>query len=80
MLAIAAGIGLGILAGIVLTMATSANDTATLGADLSWLAPYIRVAGIFVGGLMLAAAMLVIGLAMGRWRHPTPETGDTHRT
>ena len=79
-LAIAVGVGLGIFAGMVLTIATTSTDQSLLGTDLNWMAPYARVGGILLGGLCLGAAMLVIGLGMGRWQHPTPEPGSPERT
>lgn len=43
-----------------------------LGSDMAWAEPYVGTGGMVLGGLALAAAFLLIGLALGRWQHPRP--------
>jgi hypothetical protein len=69
---IAGGVLLGALAILILATVTRTGDTPLVGNDLQWFSPYARVAGILGGGLCLAAALLVIGLSAGHWRHPRP--------
>jgi hypothetical protein len=66
------GIVLGAVSGAILATAATANVATMLGADLAWFAPYFRLLGIAIGGAFLAAALVIIGLGVGRWRRPTP--------
>jgi hypothetical protein len=61
-LAMTIGVGLGGLAGVVLAMASLIDAEHVLGPGLAWFEPYFRLAGIAAGGLILAAAFLVIGV------------------
>jgi hypothetical protein len=65
------GIALGGLAGAVLAIASLADAERIFGRDLAWFEPYFRLVGTAIGGLILVAAMLVIGVGVGRWRRPT---------
>ena len=63
---------LGAMAAGFLALALSAERTG-LSPDMAWAEPYVGP-----GGLSLAAAFLLVGLGMGRWRHPrpVPDAGD----
>jgi hypothetical protein len=74
-LAIFIGIALGGLAGVVLAMSSLIEAGKVLGPGMAWFEPYFRLGGVALGGLILAAAFLVIGVGVGRWRRPVP----THR-
>jgi hypothetical protein len=69
-LAIAIGIVLGALAGVVLAMASLIDVSRHLGPGFARFEPFIRVGGVALGALILAAAFLVIGVGVGRWRRP----------
>jgi len=71
-LALAVAVGLGGLAGVVLAVSNLIDAGKFLGADLAWLEPYFRLGGVALGGLILAAALLVVGLSASRWRRPIP--------
>ena len=68
---------LGAIAAGFLALAFSAERTG-LSPDMAWAEPYVGPGGMIVGGLALAAAFLLVGLGMGRWRHPrpVPDAGD----
>ncbi len=72
---IAGGVVLGIFALLILATVTSGADQPMFGNDLRWFSPYARTAGILGGGLCLAGALLIIGLATGHWSHPRPAEG-----
>jgi hypothetical protein len=74
-LAIVAGIALGGVAGVVLAVSSLVDANHMLGPSLAWFEPYFRLGGVALGGLILAAAFLVVGFGVGRWRRPVP----THR-
>jgi len=69
-LAIFIGIVLGALAGVVLAMSILIDASRVLGPSLVWIEPYFRLGGVALGGLILAAAFLVIGIGVGRWGRP----------
>ena len=69
-LAILIGIVLGAVAGVVLAMSSLVDASKFLGPGLAWSEPYFRVGGVALGALSLAAAFLVIGVGVGRWRRP----------
>ena len=77
-LAVGAAAMLAMFAVALLGLVTS--DQPLPGSDLSWFAPFAQVAGVVGGAICLAAAMLVIGLAFGRWRHPVSDPGGHERT
>lgn len=70
--AICVGVALGGLAGVVLATATLIDVVKFLGPGRAWFEPFFRLGGIAVGGLILAAAFLVVGVGVGRWRRPVP--------
>jgi hypothetical protein len=74
-LAIFIGVALGGLAGVVLAVSSLIEAGKVLGPGMAWFEPYFRLAGVALGGLILAAAFLVVGVGVGRWRRPIP----THR-
>jgi hypothetical protein len=71
-LAIMVAITLGGVAGVVLAVSSLIDARQVLGPSLAWFEPYFRLGGIALGGLILAAAFLVVGLGVGRWRRPVP--------
>ena len=71
-LPIAIGVALGGLAGVVLATASLIDVAKFLGPGMAWFEPYFRLGGIALGGLILAAAFLVVGFGVGRWRRPVP--------
>ena len=80
MIALIAAALLAVIAATVLVLAFSA-DTGTLGPDVAWIEPLFGTGGVIVGGLTLAAAFLLFGLAMGRWENPQSvgDAEDRHR-
>jgi hypothetical protein len=70
--AIVVGIALGGIAGVVLAMSSLVDADQMLGPNLAWFEPYLRLGGVALGGLILAAAFLVVGVGVGRWRRPVP--------
>jgi hypothetical protein len=66
------GIALGGVAGAVLATASLADVESLLGREMAWVEPYFRLAGIAIGAVILAVALLVIGVGIGRWRRPVP--------
>ena len=66
-----AAVILGAMAAGFLALALSAERNG-LSPDMAWAEPYVGPGGMIVGGLALAAAFLLVGLGMGRWRHPRP--------
>jgi hypothetical protein len=70
--AIVVAIALGGAAGVVLAMSSLIDVHKLLGPGLAWFEPYFRVGGLALGGLILAAAFLVVGFGFGRWRRPVP--------
>jgi hypothetical protein len=75
-LAVIAGIALGGVAGVVLAVSSLVDASHILGPSFAWFEPYFRLAGVALGGVILATAFLVVGLGVGRWRRPVP----THRS
>lgn len=73
------GLMLGIIAIVLLVGATVGDLVGGLGRDVAWAGPYLQVGAIVVGGLGLAAAMVLIGISFGRWRHPVPLQPDDRR-
>jgi hypothetical protein len=53
-----------------LAIAILIDASRFLGPGWAWFEPYIRVGGVALGALILAAAFLVIGVGVGRWRRP----------
>jgi hypothetical protein len=74
-LAVVVGIALGGVAGVVLAMSSLVDAGKMLGPSLAWFEPYFRLGGVAIGGLILAAAFLVVGVGVGRWGRPVA----THR-
>jgi hypothetical protein len=70
--AIVVAIALGGAAGVVLAMSSLIDVHKVLGPRLVWFEPYFRLGGLALGGLILAAAFLVVGFGFGRWRRPVP--------
>ena len=68
-LATTIGIVLGALAGVVLAMSLI-DPSRFLGPGAAPFEPFIRVGGVALGTLILAAAFLVIAVGVGRWRRP----------
>jgi hypothetical protein len=66
------GIVLGALAGVVLAISNLVDAHRVLGSGMVGYEPYLRVIGVVLGGLILVAALLVIGVGVGRWRRPVP--------
>ena len=62
---------LGAMAVGFLALAFSVERTG-LSPDMAWAEPYVGPGGMIAGGLALASAFLLVGLSMGRWRHPRP--------
>jgi len=77
-LAAAAAIALAVFALALLGLVTS--DQPLPGADLTWFAPFAQIAGVIAGAICLAAAVLLIGLAFGHWRHPLRDPSGHERT
>ena len=71
-LALFIGIALGGLAGVVLAVSILIDAGKVLGPGLAWFEPFFKLGGVALGGLILAAAFLVIGVGVGRWRRPVP--------
>jgi hypothetical protein len=71
-LAILIGIVLGGLAGVVMAIASLIDPGKFLGPEMLWFEPYFRLSGVALGGLILVAAFVVIGVGVGRWRRPVP--------
>lgn len=65
-------VGLGGLAGVVLAMSSLLDVGRRLGPEMAQFELYFRLGGVALGGLILAAALVVAGLSAGRWRRPVP--------
>ena len=70
--ALCIAVGLGGLAGIVLAYSSLADVGRHLSPGLTQFEAYIRLGGVALGGLFLAAALVVVALSAGRWRRPIP--------
>ena len=71
-LALCIAVGLGGLAGVVLAVSNLIDAGKLLGPRLAGFELYVRLAGVALGGLILAAALVVVGLSASRWRRPVP--------
>ena len=71
-LALCIAVGLGGLAGVVLAYSSLADLGKLLGAGRAQYEPFVRMGGVALGGLILAAALVVVGLSARRWRRPVP--------
>src|SRR5262245_21379900 len=74
-LAICVGVVLGGLAGVVLAGSLLIDTVSVQRSNWWWIEPYLpylRLAGVAFAGLLLAAGLLIVGIGVGRWRHPVP--------
>jgi len=76
--AVGAAAALAVFAVALLGLVTSEHPLPD--SDLAWFVPFAQVAGVVGGAICLAAAMLLIGLAFGHWRHPVSDPGGHERT
>ena len=74
-----AGLLLGVLAVLLLTSAAGGEFLDVIGGELAWAESSLRIAAIMFGGLSFAASLVLMGLAMGRWKRPMPTPSPEER-
>lgn len=70
-----AGLLLGVLAVLLLISAAGGEFLTVIGSELAWAESSLRLVFIVFGGLSFAASLVLMGLAMGRWKRPMPTPG-----
>jgi len=70
MILVGGGVFLAVISVAILALAAM-TDPAT-SPDTAWFEPYLGSGGVVAAGIGLVVAALILGIGMGRWRHPKP--------
>lgn len=79
MILVAGGAVLGVISLGVLALAAIAGADPAPGPDTGWFVPYLGSGGVVAAGIGLVVAALIMGIGMGRWRHPKAVPSSTAR-